>query len=69
MDNSDSVQALSLCTRPEAPFLELNMSVVLFAMGGYGTFLGWYMRMNPKEKMELAPGPALGAVQHQYTGA
>jgi len=45
------------------------MSVVLFAMGGYGTFLGWYMRMNPKEKMELAPGPALDAVQHQYTGA
>ena len=41
------------------------MGVVLFAMGGYGTFLGWYMRMNPKEKMELAPGPALGAVQHQ----
>ena len=44
----------------------LNMGTVLFAMGGYGTFLGWYMRINPKEKMALAPGPALGktAVRH-----
>jgi len=59
-------------TRPEALFLSacavpaLNMGTVLFTMGGYGTFLGWYMRMNPKEKMALAPGPALGksAVRH-----
>ena len=36
------------------------MGTVLFAMGGYGTFLGWYMRANPTEKMALAPGPALG---------
>lgn len=34
------------------------MGTVLFAMGGYGAFLGWYMRMNPTEKMALAPGPA-----------
>ena len=25
-------------------FHALNMGTVLFAMGGYGTFLGWYMR-------------------------
>ena len=35
----------------------LNMGVVLFAMGGYGTYLGWNMRGNPSEKMELATGP------------
>merc|ERR1712127_746033 len=38
-------------------FHALNMGTVLFAMGGYGTFLGWYMRSNPSEKMALAPGP------------
>lgn len=41
-------------------FHALNMGVVLFAMGGYGTFLGWNMRSNPSQKMELAPGPNLG---------
>ena len=38
-------------------FHALNMGIVLGAMGGYGTFLGWNMRMNPSQKMELAPGP------------
>lgn len=73
-------------------FHALNMGTVLFAMGGYGTFLGWYIRYvalivhewamhllaktvqlthtclwtvvlcsnNPQDKMQLAPGPALG---------
>jgi hypothetical protein len=41
-------------------FHALNMGTVLFAMGGYGTFLGWYIRNNPQDKMQLAPGPALG---------
>jgi len=41
-------------------FHALNMGTVLFAMGGYGTFLGWYIRNNPQQKMELAPGPNIG---------
>ena len=47
-------------------FHALNMGIVLGAMGGYGTFLGWNMRMNPSQKMELAPGPGanLGIFPH-----
>lgn len=37
-------------------FHALNMATVLFAMGGYGTYIGWHIRNNPGEKMNLAPG-------------
>lgn len=39
---------------------QLNMGTVLFAMGGYGTYLGWNIRGNPEAKLDLAPGPNLG---------
>jgi hypothetical protein len=38
-------------------FHGINMGIVLFAMGGYGTYLGWNIRSNPKDKFETAPLP------------
>ena len=69
------MRACSMCRSrascpPPRAFPALNMGTVLFAMGGYGTFLGWYMRSNPSEKMALAPGPALGkSAVSNYWGA
>ena len=34
------------------------MGIVLFAMGGYGTYLGWNIRSSPKDKFKTAPLPA-----------
>ena len=34
------------------------MGIVLFAMGGYGTYLGWNIRSSPRDKFETAPLPA-----------
>ena len=34
------------------------MGIVLFAMGGYGTYLGWNIRSSPKDKFKTAPSPA-----------
>ena len=34
------------------------MGIVLFAMGGYGAYLGWNIRSSPRDKFETAPLPA-----------
>ena len=39
-------------------FHAINMGIVLVALGGYGAYLGWNMRMRPEDKFEVAPLPA-----------
>ena len=34
------------------------MGIVLFAMGGYGAYLGWSIRSSPGDKLKTAPLPA-----------
>merc|ERR1711966_576393 len=39
-------------------FHAINMGIVLFAMGGYGAYLGWSIRSSPGDKLKTAPLPA-----------